>query len=364
MVEPENRVHDVVVIGGGQAGLSVGYYLRRTGLNYVILDGQSEPGGAWLHGWDSLQLFSPAQWSSLPGWLFPGKHDRYPARDEVISYLAQYEERYRLPVIRPVKVNAVSRVGAAFEIETTKGIFKAKAVVSATGSWQNPFIPEYPGRDEFEGVQIHSANYRSPAEFDGQTVMIVGAGNSGAQIMAELSLRTKSIWVTLDVPQYLPDDVDGRILFDRASEQYRSLTAGNGSVSKPADLLGHIVMVAPVREARDKDALHSRRPFIRFTRTGVVWPDESESQIDAVIWCTGFKPALEHLRPLGVVNEKGRADVQGNRSIREPRLWLAGYGNWTGFASATLIGVGRTARAISAEIESELKEPAASDAAV
>ena len=182
--------------------------------------------------------------------------------------------------------------------------------------------------------------------------------------MAELSLRTDAIWVTLEEPQYLPDDVDGRVLFDRASAQYRSLTSGNGPVSKPSDLLGHIVMVAPVREARDRNALHSRRPFERFTRTGVVWPDGSESQIDAVIWCTGFKPALEHLRPLGVVNEKGRVDVQGNRSIKEPRLWLAGYGNWTGFASATLIGVGRTARAIAAEIESELKGSAESSSDV
>src|SRR5687768_7105287 len=294
MAEPESTVHDVVVIGGGQAGLSVGYYLRRTGLNYVILDGQSKPGGAWLHGWDSLQLFSPAQWSSLPGWLFPGKHDRFPTRDEVMSYLTEYEKRYQLPVIRPVKVKSVCRVGAEFEIETTKGIFTARAVVSATGSWQNAFIPDYPGRDVFEGMQIHSANYRSPDKFAGKTVLIVGAGNSGAQIMAELSLRTEALWATLEEPQYLPDNVDGRVLFDRASEQYRALTGGNGSVSKPADLLGHIVMVAPVREARDRDALHSRRMFQRFTRTGVVWPDGIESRIDVVIWCTGFKPALEH----------------------------------------------------------------------
>lgn len=356
MNEADNKVHDVIVIGGGQAGLSVGYYLRRTGLSYVIVDGQSESGGAWLHGWDSLQLFSPAQSSSLPGWLFPGQYARYPTRDEVISYLKQYEERYQLPVVRPVKVEAVRHVGTGFEIETSAGVFKCKAVVSATGSWQNPFIPDYLGREEFEGVQIHSANYRYSAEFDGKTVLIVGAGNSGAQIMAEVSLRTEAIWVTLDEPQYLPDDVDGRVLFDRASEQYKALTSGRANVSKPADLLGHIVMVAPVREARDRNALNNRRPFERFTRTGVVWSDGSESQIDAVIWCTGFRPALKHLRHLGVVNEKGRVDVEGSRSIKEPRLWLAGYGNWTGFASATLIGVGRTARRIVDEIVGSVGE--------
>lgn len=344
----------MIVIGGGQAGLSVGYYLRRTGLSYAILDGQAEPGGAWLHGWDSLQLFSPAQWSSLPGWLFPGKHDRYPTRDEVISYLTQYEERYQLPVIRPIEVEAVRRAGEKFVVETSKGLYTARAVVSATGSWQNPYIPIYPGQNEFEGVQIHSANYRSPAPFAGKTVMIVGAGNSGAQIMAELSLTTDASWVTLEEPQYLPDHVDGRVLFDRASAQYKELTQGDGSISKPADLLGHIVVVAPVREARDRDALHSRRLFERFTPTGVVWPGGTETHVDAVIWCTGFKPALKHLQPLGVVTDNGRVDVDGNRSVKEPRLWLVGYGNWTGFASATLIGVGRASRSIVQQIETEL----------
>lgn len=356
MANEESAEHfDVAVIGGGQAGLSVGYYLRRTGLNYIILDAQPSSGGAWLHGWDSLQLFSPAQWSSLPGWLFPGRSGRYPTRDEVVSYLRQYEERYKLPVHRPVNADAVRRSGDGFAVETSQGTIHARAVVSATGSWQKPFIPEYPGSREFEGIQIHSASYRNPAAFDGKTVLIVGAGNSGAQIMAELSLRTEAIWVTLEEPQFLPDDVDGRVLFDRASEQYRALTQGtDGGKPKPADLLGHIVMVAPVREARDRDALHSRRPFERFTKTGVVWQDGSKTDVDAVIWCTGFRPALEHLRPLGIVNEKGRVDVVGSRSVKEPNLWLIGYGNWTGFASATLVGVGRSARAAVQEISAAL----------
>lgn len=349
--------YDVIVIGGGQAGLSIGYYLRRTNLDYVIFDAQDEPGGAWLKSWDSLQLFSPAQWSSLPGWLFPGKPERYPARDEVISYLEQYEKRYKLPVFRPVKINAVRRFEDGLIVESSIGNISARAVVSATGTWQNPFIPHYPGQEKFTGVQIHSADYRLPDEFAGKTVLVVGAGNSGAQIMAELSLFADAIWVTLEPPQFLPDDVDGRVLFDRASEQYRALTEGAGNSDKPKskDLLGHIVMVRPVKEARDRDALQSRRPFARFTKNGVIWEDGSESYVDAVIWCTGFQPSLEHLRPLGVVNEKGRVETEGTRSVNEPRLWLIGYGNWTGFASATLIGVGRSARATVQEISDTLK---------
>ena len=113
-------------------------------------------------------------------------------------------------------------------------------------------------------------------------------------------------------------------------------------------------MIQPVKEARGRGALTSHRPFVRFTKNGVVWKDETETIIDAVIWCTGFKPALNHLLPLGVVNEQGRVETEGTRSIKESRLWLVGYGNWTGFASATLIGVGRSARKTADEISAAL----------
>jgi thioredoxin reductase len=256
-----------------------------------------------------------------------------------------------------VEVKAVRRAGDGFIVESSAGNLQARAVVNATGSWQKPYIPNYSGQEEdFEGVQIHSAHYQSPDQFAGQTVLVVGAGNSGAQIMAEMSLFADAIWVTLEEPQFLPDDVDGRVLFDRASEQYRALTQGSDpSEPKSNDLLGHIVMVEPVKEARNRDALKSRRPFVRFTITGVIWEDGTETIVDAVIWCTGFKPALDHLLPLGVVNEKGRVDTKGTRSINEPLLWLLGYGNWTGFASATLVSVGRAARTTAQEISEALK---------
>lgn len=338
----------MIVIGGGQAGLSIGFYLRRAGLNYVIFDDQSAPGGAWRHGWESLRLFSPAQWSSLPGWLMPGGGiaDKYPTRDEVVAYITQYEGKYDFPIRRSVKVTAVTKGEGNLNVETTEGVYSAGAVVSATGSWQKPFIPNYPGQENFTGIQIHSANYQSPELFAGKRVLVVGGGNSGAQIMAEVSEVSDATWVTLEEPQFLPDDVDGRVLFDAASKRYRALTSGSSTAAAPKsrDLLGSIVMVEPVKAARDGGRLGSRRPFAGFTPNGVVWANGSEEKIDAVLWATGFKPALEHLRPLGIVNENGRVDVKVTRAAREPRLWLVGYGNWTGFASATLVGVGRSAR--------------------
>lgn len=365
--------YDVIVIGGGQAGLSLGFYLRRAKLSYVILDAQNEPGGAWLNAWKSLRLFSPAQWSSLPGWLMPGggEKDKYPTRDEVLSYLRKYEERYNLPVKRPVEVIAVKKTKDDLMVETAKEIYSAKAVVAATGSWEKPSIPDYPGRENFAGVQIHSAHYSASEAFAGKRVLVVGGANSGAQIMAEVSLVADATWVTLDEPQFLPDDVDGRVLFDGASERYRALTAAAGVVAgaqsgspenaapKSRDLLGSIVVVESVREARDGGRLVSRRPFKRFTETGVVWSSGGKTEkIDAVIWATGFQPALDFLRPLGVVTDNNRVETSGTRSVEEPRLWLVGYGNWTGFASATIIGVGRTARRTVEEITTTLNETA------
>jgi cation diffusion facilitator CzcD-associated flavoprotein CzcO len=343
---------DVVVVGGGQAGLAVGYYLRRTPLRFAILDAAPAPGGAWLRAWDSLRLFSPARWSSLPGWPLRGGADEYPGRDEFLEYLAAYEARYELPVRRPVRVSAVRRAGGRLAVESDAGTWTARAVVSATGTWQRPHVPDVPGREEFRGVQLHSADFRSPDALAGRRVLVVGGGNSGAQLLAELSRVASVAWATLEPPRFLPDDVDGRVLFEQATERYRAQREGRDP--GPPRSLGDVVMVPPVMEARDRGALRAVRPPARFTPGGVVWPDGRGERFDAVVWCTGFRPALDHLAPLGVAGSGGRVEVSGTRSAAEPRLWLVGYGDWTGFASATVIGVGRSARATVQEIEAAL----------
>jgi putative flavoprotein involved in K+ transport len=340
---------DVAVVGGGQSALATAYFLRRAGLNYVVLDDQPSPGGAWLHTWDSLRLFSPAQWSSLPGWLMPATPEQYPSRDHVVRYLEEYERRYEVPILRPVDVTSVSHRDAGLLVSTDRGDWLAKAVVSATGTWGRPYIPDYPGQGSFEGEQLHSAHYRNPNTFHGKDVLVVGGGNSGAQILAELSQVCHTTWVTLEQPTFLSDDVDGRVLFERATERWKARSEGRPDPA-PSGGLGDVVMVAPVREARDRGVLHSVRPFSHFTVDGVVWKDGSHAHVDAVIWCTGFRPALEHLCPLHVLNDAGRVDVVDGRAAQEPKLWLVGYGEWCGFASATLIGVMRSARSVATQI--------------
>jgi cation diffusion facilitator CzcD-associated flavoprotein CzcO len=158
--------YDVIVIGGGQSGLATGYYLRRTKLNFLILDAQKKAGGAWLHGWDSLALFSQAQSSSLPGVLFTGGK-LYPHRDQVIEYLQAYEERYRLPVQRPVYVKEVVQQEGVFTLQTDSEEYRTKAVINTTGRWSNPYIPPLPGIGLFQGSILHSSRYRSPQPFQG-----------------------------------------------------------------------------------------------------------------------------------------------------------------------------------------------------
>lgn len=344
---------DVVIIGGGQSGLATAYYLRRTGLSFEILDAEDGPGGAWRHTWESLHLFSPARFSSLPGWIMPGGPDWYPPRDHALNYLIEYEHRYKLPIRRPVMVKTIKRVGDRLLIDTNVGQWLARAVVSATGSWRHTHIPHYPGVDQFQGEQLHSAQYDCPERFAGKRVIIVGGGNSAAQILAEVSRVADTIWATRREPTFLPDQIDGRDLFDAATRRYHAEQAGE-AVEESAGGLGDVVMVPSVREARERGALQSVRMFERLTCHSAVWPDGVEHAIDAIIWCTGFRPSLDHLLDLGVVEPNDYVETEGTRAVREPRLWLVGYGEWTGYASATLIGVGRSARQTAAEIAETL----------
>lgn len=347
---------DVAVVGGGQAGLATGYYLRRAGLtpgeDFVIVDAAATPGGAWSRMWEGLCLFSPSSYSSLPGWMMPPWNDAdhgFPPRQHVVDYLTAYEERYDLAPLRPHHVRSVSRADDDPHgqlLLSAPGLeIAARVVVSTTGTWDQPFWPTYPGVAEFRGRQLHTVGYSTPQEFSGQRVVIVGGGNSAAQILAEVSLVAQTIWVTPREPRLLPDEVDGRALFAAATERVRAQQRGHDHPGVGG--LGDIVAVASVRDARDRGVLKARPMFTRLTPTGVCWEDGAEEPVDAVIWCTGFRPALRHLAPLHMRDRDGRVATggpSGTQAVAEPRLYLVGYGDWTGPASATLLGVGRTAR--------------------
>ncbi|SHJ20114.1 Pyridine nucleotide-disulphide oxidoreductase [Mesonia phycicola] len=345
------KTYDIIIIGGGQAGLSVAYFLKRSSLSYLILDNQKEPGGSWLKTWDSLKLFSPATYSSLSGWAMPKTKGEYPTKNEFIDYLSAYEKRYNFNVERDTEVIKVEKENNLFKTTTNKGIFYSKTLVSATGTAKNPFIPTYPKIDEFSGQQIHSVNYKNANDLTDKKVLIVGAGNSGAQILAEVSKVADTKWVTLNEPEFLPDDIDGRYLFNEATQKFLGKTKNTSKDTKVS--LSNIVMIESVKDARNRDVLHAVRPFKEFYKNGVVWENGEKEEFDTVIWCTGFQANLKHLKLLNLI-ENNKIKTEHTRSTKEPKLWLVGYGNWTGFASATIYGVGKTARQTVKEITKEL----------
>ncbi len=204
---------DVVVIGASQSGLAIGYHLAQRGVRFVILDAGSDIGQVWRSRWDSLMLFTPAQYSSLPGMAFPSPKDTYPSKDDVASYLESYTSALDLPVKLNAKVTSLTRHGARYAVTTADEGLTADQVVVATGPFQVPFVPPVAGELDDTVFQVHSADYRNPTQLPDGEVLVVGGGNSGFQIAEELAATRKvSLAVGRRVPS-LPQRLLGKDLF-------------------------------------------------------------------------------------------------------------------------------------------------------
>lgn len=325
---------EAIIIGGGQAGLATAYYLLRAGVGTLVLDDQDGPGGAWRHVWPSMTLFSTAEFSNLPGFPMPA-HEGFPPSAHVIDYLRTYERRYRIPVERPVRVTRVEHEDQGYRVHAGHRSWTTPHVVAATGTWSTPFVPAYPG--SFTGTQWHSANYPGVDPFRGSSVAVVGAANSAAQIAAELTGVAQVTWYTRHRPRWMPDEVDGRVLFRRNSQRALAIQRGEPDPGTDSQL-GDIVVLPEVRVARDSGRLEATPMFSSL----------NEVRADHLIWCTGFRPALGPVRRL----LNGRVPVF-------PGLHLVGYGDWTGPGSATITGVGphakQAARAIAAPLGKTVK---------
>jgi len=205
------HMYDCIVIGGGQAGLAAGYSLMKERLSFLILEASDQAAGSWPHYYESLTLFSPARYSSLPGFPFPGDPDRYPARDEVIAYLLAYREHFHLPVRTRTFVTDVRQENGMFVVSTASGeSFLTRNLISATGSFSQPNVPEIPGMTRFQGAVLHSKQYRNPSPFENQRVIVVGAGNSAVQIAVELA-RTADVTIAARSPvRFVPQRILGK----------------------------------------------------------------------------------------------------------------------------------------------------------
>ncbi|MCS6557093.1 NAD(P)/FAD-dependent oxidoreductase [Curtobacterium flaccumfaciens] len=368
---PVDQHARVVVIGAGQAGLSVGYHLRRLGLvpgsDLVILDRAPSTGGAWQFRWAALRLGAAHRVHDLPGMRAMGLEfddaDRSrPARDVVGEYYRRFEQHYDLRVRRPVTVTSVSRIdgdgGVAGHAPTDGGLcvttrsadgtvtrIRAEVVVNASGTWGTPFVPWYPGRDVFRGRQVDTTEYRSAAEFARQDVVVVGGGTSAIGFLLELDgvarstrwfTRRPMVWAgtaSLDVESAVAA-VDEQDRAARAGEVLPSIVSGTG-----------VPVSRRIRAGIDRGVLRDEPMFTRMDGTGVVRADGTHVHADAVIWATGFRADLRHLAPLHLRTTAGGVVVEDGRSAEEPRLFLAGYG-----PQASTIGANRAGRRIARQV--------------
>ena len=325
---------DVVVIGAGQAGLSAAHGLHRAGADFVVLDGDDGPGGAWQHRWPSLRLDKAHRIAPLPGLALPDADPAAPASQVVADYFADYEARFALPVHRPVAVRSVHRTDDGFVLDTSAGEWTARGLVNATGTWTRPFWPAYPGRELFRGRQLHAADYRSAEEFRGQHVVVVGGGTSAVQQLIEISEVTSTTWVTRREPVWRSSGFDedaGRAAVALVDQRVRA-GLPPGSVVGVTGLMETDAVLA----ARARGVLDRLPVFDRLTPDGVTWDDGRFVRADVVLWATGFRAALDHLAPLHLRAPGGGIAMDGTRVVTEPRLHLVGYG-----PSASTIGANR-----------------------
>lgn len=356
---------DVVVIGAGQAGLSAAYGLRRGGLEpgreFVVLDGEDGPGGAWRHRWPTLRVDGAHRISDLPGLPFTPDDLTRPANEVVPAYFADHERTFDLRVIRPVHVSGVYDDDPDLRVETDAGTWTTRALINATGTWTRPFVPFYPGAATFRGRMLHAAGYRGPEEMAGRRVVVVGGGSTAVQLLLEIAPHAASTrWVTRREPEWF----DGPF-GSESSERGTSLgTEGSGRGTSLGTARGRAA-VARVEErvraglpprsvvsvtglARTpavveglRSGVLDRRPmFDRITPDGVAWGDGTTEDADVILWATGWRPAVGHLAPLNLRSEAGGIQLDGTRAARDPRVHLVGYG-----PSASTIGANRAGRA-------------------
>jgi putative flavoprotein involved in K+ transport len=339
---------EVAVVGGGQAGLAIGYFLSRGGRRFKIFEAADSVGAAWKGRWDSLTLFTPRRYDALPGMEFPGEPDSYPTRDDVISYLDDYVARFELPVELGSEVRVLSRNGSRFFLELTDGRKLASdQVVVATGPFQKPLTPSVAGRLSAELFQIHSTGYRRPSDVPDGTVLVVGGGNTGYQIAEELS-ATHAVSLAVGSRQTpLPQRFLGHDVFwwlTKVGALDRSVDSRLGQRLRGRDTL---IGSSPRKLARQHGVGLKPRVITGHDRT-ICFADSSELQVDAVIWATGYRPDNSWI-DLPIFDADGR--FRHRRGVTDvPGLYFLGL-SWQHTRGSALLGwVKDDAEYIAAEI--------------
>ncbi|MEX1079927.1 MAG: NAD(P)-binding domain-containing protein [Homoserinimonas sp.] len=348
----------VVVIGAGQAGLAVAYYLQRLGLTpgdeFIVFDRNPSTGGAWQSRWEALKIGSAHRINDLPGMdelnlSFENADRSRPAKEVVADYYRQYEEHYDLKVHRPAQVRSVFDRGldlvARYTDEYGDGEVATQVVVNATGTWGSPFVPWYPGMNDFAGRHVHTTGYVSADEFTGQHVVVVGGGTSAIGFLLELEhVAGSTAWVSRRPIEFLDE---GELNLEAGA----AAVAMQDEAARAGRALPSIVSGTGVPRTRriqsgiERGLLVPGTMFTSIEADGVRFEDGSFQHADAIIWATGFRPELRHLAPLKLREREGGVSVGQGASWKDPRIFFAGYG-----PQASTIGANRAGRTIARQV--------------
>ncbi len=347
---------ETIVIGGGQSGLAVGYHLTRRGRPFVILDANDRIGDSWRKRWDSLRVFTPARINGLPGMPFSAPSSSFPTKDEVADYLAAYAARFKLPVRTGVRVDGLSRVGDRFVVTSGDRRFEADNVVVGTGWFHNPRVPVFARELDSAIMQMHSSEYRNPSQLREGGTLIVGAGNSGAEIALEVS-RGHPTWLSgRDTghepvrPGSGPDRLVTALMWFAAMHVLTVKTPIGRKVQRMFRSRG-----IPLGRVRRKDVTAAGVELVPRTagvRDGSpVLEDGRVLDVANVIWCTGLAPDFRWIS-LPIFNEDG--DPMHDRGVVESESGLYFIGMYFLYALASVLigGVGRDAEHVARHIAS------------
>jgi|Tabmets5t2r1_1033131.scaffolds.fasta_scaffold08342_2 putative flavoprotein involved in K+ transport len=330
----DDRLVDVVVAGGSQAGLAMAWHLQRQGLAFVVLEAGPDVGHVWRSRWDTLKLFTPAQYDALPGMAFPASADTYPTKDPVADYLQAYVTAFDLPVRLNARVTRLSKTDDGFEVQTADNTFQARQVVVATGPFQVPFVPPMASKLDSSVAQVHSADYRNPQALPDGAVLVVGGGNSGFQIAEELAAtRQVDLSIATRYPM-LPQRLGGRDLFwwlTRLGLLRVTVTSRPGRRMSRRDFV-----IGTNRRRLEGKGVRFRPRLVDAEGRTVRFADHSLLEdVGVVVWATGYRPDYAWLHIPGVVRE---GHVMHRRGVTEvPGLYFLGL-SWQHTRGSALLG--------------------------
>lgn len=352
---------ETLVIGGGQAGLSVGYHLARRGRRFLIVDANARVGDSWRQRWDSLKLFTPARWDSLDGMPFPAPPYSFPTKDAMANYLESYAAHFRLPIRHHTRVERLRREGNTYIATTRDCEFVADHVVIAMSSYQSPRVPAFSAQLRPDIVQIHSRDYKSPSQLRDGGVLIVGAGNSGAEIAMDVVSRHR-VWVSGRDTGQIPFRVNSlaarlfllRIVFRLVFHRIFTIRTALGRKVRRSEL----TKGGPLIRTRSKDLAAAgieRVPRVAGVQNGLPLLDDGRTiDVTNIIWCSGYTPGCSWI-DLPILDQHGVPIHDAGVVTSEPGLYFVGLLFLYAFSSTMIHGVGRDADRIAGVIDARVR---------